>query len=187
MRSRSLPLPQPWGPASMPQHWQRGHLSSKAPATHPTPSSQGPQASEAAVSGSGPDRHCQPPVLAVGTSSTSPPQGRALASQPRTICPPHLSGPAPSGPPSPLSSAHTQVTGPGRWPPWERLDAALSPFQPSSHASAHRYHPHPGCWFLATWWGETSPSLLERRKPSVQERDSGAGLLSLGQSVCSEI
>lgn len=103
--------------------------SAKAPATHPTPSSQGPQASEAAVSGSGPDRHCQPPVLAVGTSSTSPRRAGPWLLNPRHLSPTPLRA-SPVGATLSLSSAHTQVTGPGRWPPWERSDAALSPFQP---------------------------------------------------------
>lgn len=131
-RAHSLPLPQPWGPASMPRHWQRGLLASespKAPATHPTPSSQGPHASEAAVSGSGPDRHCQPPVLAVGTSSTSPRRAGPWLLNPAPSVPHTSQGQPRRGHPLPCPQL-TQVTGPGRWPPWERLDAALSPFQP---------------------------------------------------------
>lgn len=109
------------GIASEPQCFGNGALGIGAPspestkvlAPHPTPFFQGPQVGTAvAVSLAQTDTAGLPSLQ--WAPALPPQQGKALASQPSTICSSRLLGPAQSGPPCPIFSAPMQVTGPGR-------------------------------------------------------------------------
>lgn len=160
--------------------------SAKAPATHPTPSSQGPQASEAAVSGSGPDRHCQPPVLAVGTSSTSPRRAGPWLLNPAPSVPHTSQGQPRRGHPLPVLSSHTSDR-PRQMASLGKVGCCLIPLPAPPPTRAHTGTTHTqAAGFLPRGGGRPAPPSLERRKLSVRSV-TGAGLLGLGQSVCSEI
>lgn len=125
--------------------WLVGHMASGPPSPEstkalgtPTPPSCDPKWGNRRGSGSGPDRHCQPPPCN-GHQLYLPQRGNAPAPQPRIICPLDFSGaspvwalPSPS-PPLPHSDRPRQMAA-----LWERLDAALfmsspGPFPLHSH------------------------------------------------------